>query len=242
MPAPRGAPVVPYDKYPLMRLVLHQMRIHHTTLSGVDRLAIFNAIFHDQLEEAGFDDGKLTSHDKLDSQYRESRKQKNQQKWSGIIKNQDELDDEDFKVYQTMMALIEAKGLELGKNMVSTGNGSSDEEDSDSDEDDEDSQGSEDSAEAKQSKFSGQRSIRTMVELMRPGKLLCRRSTVGWTVAAVARGCTRRTLVMSRAMMGPQVRAGRQCRRRQVLRRATEVVVAENILVGVDTILAIVML
>ncbi|GIZ43302.1 hypothetical protein CKM354_000653400 [Cercospora kikuchii] len=142
MPARDGELTVPYEKYPLMRLALHQFRLHYPTLNGPARLDIFNAIFHDQLEEEGFEDGKLTSHDKLDSQYRESRKDKNKQKWSGIIKDQDDLDDEDFKVYQTMMALIKVKGRELGKEMVSTGNGSSgngsSDEDDDDDEDDED--------------------------------------------------------------------------------------------------------
>lgn len=141
MPAHNGELTVPYEKYPLMRLVLHQLRLHYPTLNGPARLDIFNAIFHDQLEEEGFEDGKLTSHDKLDSQYRESRKDKNKQKWSGIIKDQDDLDDEDFKVYQTTMALIKVKGRELGKEMVSTGNGSSDEgDDEDEDEDSEEDQ------------------------------------------------------------------------------------------------------
>ncbi|CAK1363402.1 hypothetical protein CB0940_04524 [Cercospora beticola] len=140
MPARNRELTVPYEKYPLMRLALHQLRLHYPTLNSPARLDIFNAIFHDQLEEEGFEDGKVTSHDKLDSQYRESRKEKNKQKWSGIIKHQDDLDDEDFKVYQTMMALIKVKGRELGKEMVSTGNGSSDEEDEDEDDDSEEDQ------------------------------------------------------------------------------------------------------
>ncbi|PPJ61007.1 hypothetical protein CBER1_01974 [Cercospora berteroae] len=118
MPARNGELTVPYEKYPLMRLVLHQLRLHYP--------------------KEGFEDGKLTSSDKLDSQYRESRKEKNKGKWSGIIKDQDDLDDEDFKVYQTMMASIKVKGRELGKEMVSTGNRSSDEEDEDEDDSEED--------------------------------------------------------------------------------------------------------
>ncbi|KAF2215077.1 hypothetical protein CERZMDRAFT_94500 [Cercospora zeae-maydis SCOH1-5] len=108
------APTVPYDSHPIMRLVIRITREHFDELAGRDRLAIFNAIFREQLRAAGFVDGGIPSYDTLDSQWRDrSRTERTIAKWEPLLKRPESMTAEELWAYIWLYDVVRlvAEGL-----------------------------------------------------------------------------------------------------------------------------------
>lgn len=132
MPASQGSPTVPYDDYPHLRIQLRIMHENYPEWKGRDRLDVFNFINKALLTTAGFSNGTIDSFDKLDSQWRESRKDKNAAKWQRILVDPLDMTDEEHREYCRMYEFIKLAASQLGKSKATVNYyDGSDEEESD---------------------------------------------------------------------------------------------------------------